>query len=145
MEGIYRLIDDQGRGGEVEGIFTADSDDIERIMNTSVYFGEILGKHSNVEVFLDDKTLQLVTDVPSVVRNFQKYNMETGYNPFNYIYDDEEEDNSDKVQMIDIIGFDCDICEQGVYESVPTPYNSEEDTVRCNKCGWATNRLREED
>ncbi|ADQ53308.1 hypothetical protein 65p300 [Aeromonas phage 65] len=46
---LYRFYWDAGRGGSVEGLFVEDSEVVEKYIGSDVYFGEILGKHSEVE------------------------------------------------------------------------------------------------
>jgi len=90
MKGIYRFKCDCGRMGELSGIFVADSDDVKTLIGTYVYFGEVLGKHSEVEGEIEEDEIELVTDNESCVEMFEFFNLSTGYNPFEYLNDDKE-------------------------------------------------------
>lgn len=79
-----------GRNGEVEGLFTATQEEIEKYIDSQVYFGEILGKHSEIygtlewddieKLDLDSETVEKVTKLLGKTWS--------GYNPLDYI--DEE-------------------------------------------------------
>lgn len=88
MKAIYKIEIDYGRSGGLYGIFVADTEQVKKLIEdkTEVYFGEVLGKHSEVIItFNEPGDCILVSDDPSVVEVFEKYNMSTGYNPFDYI------------------------------------------------------------
>lgn len=86
MKALYRLNCDCGRQGSLEGIFVADTEDVEYLIknNISVYFGEVLGKHSEISGCLDDRDIELITTEDKVVDVVEKYELSTGYNPFEY-------------------------------------------------------------
>lgn len=77
---------DCGRQGYVEGVFKATKEEVENAIGKEVYFGEILGKHSEVYGILEDGECELISDDPLYVVNA----VESGYNPLEYIDDDEE-------------------------------------------------------
>lgn len=85
-KGIYKLHIDCGRSGVVEGLFVTYTLYVEALLATKVvvYFGEILGKHSEVHGAIDPSELQLVTTEKKVVKMFEKYNLTIGHNPFEY-------------------------------------------------------------
>lgn len=93
MKGIYRLNIDCGRMGDVEGVFVADSKDVADIIGKYVYFGEILGKHSEIEGNIEESEITLLTDNGVAVAVVEKYNLSTGYNPFDYLGENEEEED----------------------------------------------------
>jgi len=57
---VYRFNWDCGRQGRVEGVFISTSQTIEQFIGRDVYFGEILGKHSEVYGTLNDKDLNTI-------------------------------------------------------------------------------------
>ena len=85
---------DCGRSGKVESIFIATEEEVQDLIGQYVDFGEILGKHSEICGFveenevtkldLDCETVQKVTAVLG--------DTWSGRNPFEYIKEDEEED-----------------------------------------------------
>ena len=91
MKKIYRFCWDVGRMGTVEGIFIADSNEVEKQIGKEVYFGEILGKHSEICGTLDNEDLEIKSDDPAFVEKcIEVFGDGTisGYNPLDYIYDD---------------------------------------------------------
>lgn len=84
---IYKLHFECYRMGNLRGIFVADKDEMKALIESGkeIYFGEVLGKHSEISGPIEKEDVTLVTDDPSAIEIFEKYDMETGYNPFNYI------------------------------------------------------------
>lgn len=74
------------RGGSVDGIFKATQEEIDNAIGKHVYFGEILGKHSEVCGNLEMDDLELISDDPLTVLNSD----ESGWNPLEYIDDYDE-------------------------------------------------------
>jgi hypothetical protein len=92
MKGIYRFHWDCGRG-ELHGIHVADDSEVAKIVGKEAYFGEVLGKHSEIFGDVEADELELVTDDPGAVAVFEKHGMATGYWPGDYMeFDDEGAD-----------------------------------------------------
>jgi hypothetical protein len=87
--GLFRFRWDCGRQGYVEGIFTAEKKDVEAAIGKHVSFGEILGKHSDIYGTIEEGEITLLTDDEPFVTKFDELNLETGYNPLNFITKDE--------------------------------------------------------
>ena len=95
---LYRFCWPQRRGGDVEGLFVEDSDVVENAIGSNVYFGEICGKHSDVYGTLDEEDLTVVSEdqekiswlVDILGRSI------SGYNPFDYIEDQDELDEEEE-------------------------------------------------
>jgi hypothetical protein len=78
-----------GRQGKVEGSFVATQVEIDDAIGRDVYFGEILGKHSEICGTLDIEDVTLLTDDPEFVAKAVKYGLvPAGYNPLEYLSDD---------------------------------------------------------
>lgn len=90
MKAIYRFKCDCGRMGKLEGIFIADSTDVKNLIGSSVNFGEVLGKHSEVCGEIEEHEIELVTDDEKCVEMFEFFNLATGYNPFDYLENEED-------------------------------------------------------
>lgn len=94
---LYRFYWDCGRQGSVEGLFVANSKEIESRIGHQVYFGEILGKHSEVYGTLDESDLEVVTDDQEKIEWLVSLlgTSISGYNPLEYMesFDEEVEDN----------------------------------------------------
>ena len=87
-EGIYKISVDCGRAGYLEGVFVADDTDIKLLIKEpiEVYFGEVLGKHSEVIVNFEDSEVEFITDDEKVVDIFKQYDFSSGFNPFENTY-----------------------------------------------------------
>jgi len=85
MKAIYKMTIDCGRMGNLYGQFIATKEAITELIGNEIYFGEVLGKHSDVNVHLKKEHFKMVTDDQKVVAMFEKYDFSSGYNPFDYI------------------------------------------------------------
>ncbi len=88
-KGIYKFNADCGRGGYLNGIFIETSDRVEKIIGRTVYFGEVLGKHSDVEIDIEAGNIELASDRPEDIEVVERLDLNMGYNPFDYIDEDE--------------------------------------------------------
>jgi hypothetical protein len=93
--GIYKFCKNFGRKGYLDGIFVADSEDVQRAHGETAYFGDVLGKHSEVYCEVDEDDLVLISDNPSDVEVFNRLYLSVGYNPLDYISDTDDEDEGD--------------------------------------------------
>lgn len=96
MKGIYRFHFGCGRMGDLHGIFVADSAVVKNTMGADLYFGEVLGKHSEIYGPLDEEDLTLVTQDEAAVAVFEQHDLASGFNPLDYVQerdDEEAEDN----------------------------------------------------
>lgn len=89
--------------GFLDGLFVASEEDVAKVIGKEVYFGEVLGKHSEVYGTLQEGDLKLI-DIPQDA--IDKIVAVTGphisgYNPISTYFDnryeeeDEEEDNDE--------------------------------------------------
>jgi hypothetical protein len=83
---IYRFSADCGRNGDLEGVFIATKEQVAKLISSKieVYFGEVLGKHSEICGAIEKKDIKLLTDDIKAVEIVEKYNLTNGYNPFDY-------------------------------------------------------------
>lgn len=99
--GIYEFYWDCGRSGDLEGLFIADSDDVAKAIGKNIYFGEVLGKHSEVEGILEAGDITLKTDdqefIAKVIEIFGE-NFGSGFDPiYKYLEQcDEEPEEEDE-------------------------------------------------
>lgn len=80
-----------GRSGEVEGIFIATEDEIDNyLVGQEINFGEILGKHSDVDIYFEKSDFECLDVSESTIKDlFRVFGSRTiaGYNPFERLYD----------------------------------------------------------
>ena len=95
---LYRFCWPQRRGGDVEGLFVEDSDVVENAIGSDVYFGEICGKHSDVYGTLDEEDLTVVSEDQEKINWLVDIlgRSISGYNPFDYIEDQDEQDEEEE-------------------------------------------------
>lgn len=85
---LWRFNWDVGRAGVVESVFVAKQSEIDAALGSYVFFGEILGKHSDVRGRLDLEDLQVLSEDPALIALFQKHVGGTGHNPLDYMDDE---------------------------------------------------------
>lgn len=81
---VYKFHADFFRQGKLEGIFTATPEELEEKMGSRLHYGEVLGKHSSIEVdSLEEKHIELMSekdrDVETIERLFEG---SFGYTPW---------------------------------------------------------------
>ncbi|TPG88130.1 hypothetical protein EEL32_10220 [Brevibacillus laterosporus] len=92
---LWNFYWDCGRNGDLEGLFVATDNEIQGLISKRVYFGEVLGKHSEVygtleqgdfdKINLDSETVEKVAEVLGVSWS--------GFDPRDYLR--EEDDDAD--------------------------------------------------
>lgn len=86
---------DCGRMGSVEGIFTCNAEDLNKAYGSEVYFGEILGKHSEIYGTLEESDITILSEDQDFIRKFEEIlgtGTVSGYNPLEYLVESNEED-----------------------------------------------------
>ena len=94
MKAIYKFTLDAGRLGYLHGIFCEETGTVAEVIERGgeLYFGEVLGKHSDIACDVDADCFDFVTDDQSAVEAFERYGLAHGYNPLRYIRDDEDDE-----------------------------------------------------
>lgn len=93
MKAIYKFHWDCGRMGDIEGLFIAEKETVQAIIGKEVYFGEVLGKHSEIYGILEEKELEIKTDDQEFIAQFEQEvgtGTISGFNPLDY-YGSEDE------------------------------------------------------
>lgn len=81
--------------GEVEGIFTCEKEQLEKAYGKEVYFGEILGKHSEISGELNEEDITILSEDQDFIRKFEEIlgaGTVSGYNPLSYLSDNPDEE-----------------------------------------------------
>jgi len=83
---IYKLNVECGRSGELEGVFVATKEQVEKLISSKieVYFGEVLGKHSEIYGAIEQHEVIFLTDSEEAVRVVEDYGLSNGFKPFDY-------------------------------------------------------------
>ena len=83
---VYKLNFDCGRQGNLEGLFIAKKNHVKWLIENEfeIYFGEVLGKHSEVYGTIDESEITFVSDDLNVIDVIKKHGLENGYDPFDY-------------------------------------------------------------
>lgn len=75
-----------GRSGDVYGTFSTTEEELSKNYEKNVYFGEILGKHSEIYGILEKKDITILTDDQDFINKAINYGLiPCGYNPLEYI------------------------------------------------------------
>jgi hypothetical protein len=82
---LYKFYWDCGRQGNLEGVFLATPEDIEYAIGKRIYFGEALGKHSEIFGTLERADITFVSDDPKVIKIIQDNDLCIGWNPLDYL------------------------------------------------------------
>lgn len=111
---LWSFFWDCGRQGEVEGLFKATKEEVQDAVGRKVYFGEILGKHSEVYGVIEEGEITLESENPLEVINAK----ESGYNPLDYIqYECKVCENTYSVEDMNEKHDVCDYCARKQEES----------------------------
>ena len=87
MKKMYKFFWDCGRMGKVESVFIAEENDVKNIIGKEVYFGDILGKYSEVCGIIEVGDVIEIKVSPITVEEMEKIIGSTisGYNPLAYM------------------------------------------------------------
>ncbi len=101
-KGIYKLSFDCGRMGELNGVFVDTDIRVAKLIESGVdvYFGEVLGKHSEIFGPIEQRDIKLVTEDETTVKAFEENNLENGFNPFDYTHIGFEKEGVDTDDML---------------------------------------------
>lgn len=86
MKKLYHFFWDCERDGELEGVFLATAEEIASLIGKFIYFGECLGKHSEISGVIQSHDIRLLTDDQEFIAKAELYGLTSiGYNPLSYI------------------------------------------------------------
>ncbi len=96
---LYRFHWDCGRQGDVEGLFIAYPSEIDDAIGKDIYFGEILGKHSEIHGTLDAEDVTRVSDdAERVTWLFELMGDRlSGYCPLDYLPEDDDAEEKENL------------------------------------------------
>jgi len=107
---LYKYSADCGRMGTLEGLFIDTKQRIDYLIQSDieVYFGEVLGKHSEVFGEVEAHEIEFVTSEPKVIEVIEEFKLQNGFNPMgyetiNFPFDDEIREDMTTGEIIDIL------------------------------------------
>jgi hypothetical protein len=62
---LWKWVGDCGRMGDLTGLFVATEEQVAALAGRNVYFGEALGKHSDIDFRFDERDMPKSIDVPA--------------------------------------------------------------------------------
>ena len=90
---------DCGRMGDVTGLFVTTGEELKAAYGKQVYFGEILGKHSEIYGNLEEENIEVKSDDQDFIAKLVGIiGSETvsGYNPLHHMEEDEDSEEEDE-------------------------------------------------
>lgn len=95
MKQLFKFDFYKGRGGKIDGLFVATTEEVNSIIGKEIWLGDALGKHSEVYGTIESNEIERVEISDEAVEAlYQKYGSTiSGYNPVEYVeeYDENEE------------------------------------------------------
>lgn len=91
MKKLYKFHWEIKRMGDVTGVFVATDEEIDEIIGKTIYFGDVLGKHSEIYGILEKEDLKILSeDQDFIVKLIEVFKSSTinGYNPLHYIQEE---------------------------------------------------------
>lgn len=90
---LYAYDEDFGRMGNLSGVFVSTDEELLSKKGKIAYFGEVLGKHS--DIYTDEwyENVRLLTDDQDFIKKAIEYGLvNSGFTPLEYIDDFEDEE-----------------------------------------------------
>lgn len=87
---------DCGRSGELTGLFVTTKEKLENLYGQEAYFGEVLGKHSEISGTITEDDFTVRTDNQECIKLFEELIGEQGFNPFDYVEESNSEEEDDE-------------------------------------------------
>ncbi len=86
MKTLYKFHFECGRAGTLYGTFIEDSQEVEALVKSGevIYFGELLGKHSEISGPLERCDFTLISYEQDFVEQAEKFGICVGYNPLDF-------------------------------------------------------------
>lgn len=73
------------RGGTLEGVFVADDSEMQKLYGKDIYFGEVMGKHSEVSLRFAESDFEVLTEDQDFIEHYEQVVGTVGYNPLGYL------------------------------------------------------------
>lgn len=85
---VFKMDVSCGRMGNLEGVFVAKKSHVKCLIDNKieVYYGEVLGKHSEIYGPVEEKEITLITEDKSVIDVILAHDLSSGFNPFDHTF-----------------------------------------------------------
>lgn len=102
---VYKLKVDCGRQGELEGLFIAKKNHVKILLESGleIYFGEVLGKHSEIYGILEEKEVIFVSDSQEVIDIIETHELQNGFNPFEYQVINSDREDFEGLDVLEVV------------------------------------------
>jgi len=92
MNKLWKFHWDCGRQGDLYGVFIATEEEVQSLVGQEVYFGEVLGKHSEVYGTIEQGEITMITNNAEAVKALLEACGRTisGHNPLQYLRGQDE-------------------------------------------------------
>lgn len=86
MKKLYKFYWDRRPAGTIEGLFIATEDQVDEVVGEEIYFGSVLGEHSEISGLLFEEDVRVVSEDPYVIALLESRYGRTisGHNPLEY-------------------------------------------------------------
>ncbi len=78
--------------GSIDGLFVAEASELDALIGKQLYFGEVLGKHSDIFGPLEKGDITIVDDDEDFIKKLVDVigsESISGFNPFDYVEEEE--------------------------------------------------------
>ena len=83
---LVRFNLDCGRNGNLVGTFATSEKVLNSLIGKEIYFGECLGKHSDVSSTMEENMFEVLCKDQDFIASAQEYGLiPSGYNPIDYL------------------------------------------------------------
>lgn len=84
MRYLVKMNLDFGRMGRIESLFSCTKEEYDSLNERYVYFGEVLGKHSDISCELSENDFEIVSTDQKFIDQFDKHIGNVGLNPLKH-------------------------------------------------------------
>lgn len=97
MKVIVQWAQDYGRMGDLDGVFVCEKDLLEKLKGHKVYASDVLGKHSEIPLVLDDESIEIKSEDQDFIEKFVEIvGDRVGFDVLGYVQDDYEYEHKGK-------------------------------------------------
>lgn len=93
---LYKFYWDCGRMGDLDGLFVAEPEEVEALYGKKIYFGEVLGKHSEIYGTFNPEDVTVISTDQKKIKwlvSVIGFTTISGFNPLDYYEEEEYEDD----------------------------------------------------